>query len=116
MDQVRFELTTSRAASEVTLTFTTSNLFAQQTILLLSGMSGWSRLFSTDRPCANCWPVAIRAEQHQSGRKIEQSSGATAPRRVTDEATRLCAIPEFRFQWEQAVRVRWFELLLPHRA
>ena len=35
----------------------------------------------------------IRAGQHLTGRKIEQSCGASASHRFADEATRLCAIP-----------------------
>jgi hypothetical protein len=65
---------------------------------------------------------AIRAGQHLTGRKIEQSCGASAPHRVTDEVTLLCAIPAFRgtatlavlflLRREQSVRVNWSELLL----
>ena len=70
MDQVRFELTTSRSIGEVTLSFTTFSIQSYKTTLK---------------------PAILL--QVRAGRKIEQSRGATAPLRVTDEVSLHCAIP-----------------------
>jgi len=61
LNQPGFEPTSSRAVSEATLPFTTSNFFAFR--------------------------------QNRAGRKIEQSSVATAAHRLTDEVTLLRTIP-----------------------
>src|SRR5580693_5041809 len=99
MDQVGFEPTTSRFAGEVTLSYTTSNFFCSSTDFRLCSPPRreppTGSQFAPDKFDRLCRGGACPAQPLQipPGGIIEQSCGASAPHRLTDEVTLPRAIP-----------------------